>query len=114
MDATRDLLVGQVARGMEALDKHIGTGDFAAGDTLTRADCTLVPALFMCESTLPGLGADNPADTAENVQSYWAKIKGNAHAARVIDEMARGLQARLDGTEKKMVEAAIAKARAEA
>ena len=108
VDATRDLLVAQVVRGMEALDKHLGTGDFAVGDSLTRADCTLVPALFMCESTLPGLGAQNPALESENVTSYWAKIKHNEHAARVIDEMARGLQARLDGTERKMVEAAIA------
>lgn len=108
VDATRDLLVAQVVRGMEALDKHIGVGDFAVGDSLTRADCTLVPALFMCETTLPSLGAENPALGSENVTSYWAKITRNEHAARVIDEMTRGLQARLDGTERKMVEAAIA------
>ena len=109
VDATRDLLVAQVNRGMEALDKHIGRGDFAVGDALSRADCTLVPALFMCETTLPGLGAENPALQSENVMAYWAKIQGNEHAARVIEEMRRGLQARLDGRERKMVEAAIAK-----
>ena len=109
VDATRDLLVAQIDRGMRALDQYIGPGDFAVGDSLTRADCTLVPALFMCESTMPGLGVANPVEKTENVKGYWARIQQNEHAARVVAEMARGLKARLDGTERKMVESAIAK-----
>lgn len=112
VDAVRDLLVGQVVRGMGALEEHIGTGSFAVGESLTRADCTLVPALFMCEHTVPRLDVDNPVLATDKVKDYWRKIQGNEHAARVIDEMTRGLQARLDGTERKMIEAAIAKEKA--
>jgi glutathione S-transferase len=111
VDAVRDLLMGQVTRGMGALEQHIGTGDFAVGNTLTRADCSLVPALFMCENTVPRLDVPNPIDVTEKVKAYWAKIQTNEHAARILDEMARGLKARLDGTEKAMVEAALAKAK---
>ncbi len=112
VDAVRDLLIGQVVRGMGALEQHIGEGDFAVGDELTRADCSLVPALFLCEHTVPRLDVDNPILATEKVAAYWQKIQDNEHAARVLDEMMRGLQARLDGTERKQIEAAIAKHKA--
>jgi len=110
VDAIRDLLVGQVVRGMGALERHIGSGDFAVGDSLTRADCTLVPALFLCENTVPRLDVDNPILATVKVAGYWEKIQHNEFAARVLDEMAKGMQARLDGTERKLVEAARARA----
>lgn len=108
INAIRDLLIGQVVRGMGALEQHIGAGGFAVGDHLTRADCSLVPALFLCEHTVPRLDVDNPILATEKVAAYWEKIQSNEHAARIIDEMAKGLQARLDGTERKQIEAAIA------
>ena len=113
IDAVIELLMGQVKRGMGALEQHIGTGDFAVGSTLTRADCTLVPALFLCERTVPRLGVDNPILSTEKVASYWEKIQQNEYAAKVIDEMDRGLKARLDGSERKMVQEAIAAAKAD-
>jgi glutathione S-transferase len=112
VDAVVDLLMRQVVRGMGALEQHIGSGSYAVGDTLTRADCTLVPALFMCEHTAPRLGADNPISATEKVAAYWEKIQRNEFAAKVIAEMVRGMMARLDGSEKKMIEAAIAAERA--
>jgi glutathione S-transferase len=109
VDAIRDLLMAQVVRGMGALERHISTGGFAVGDSLSRADCTLVPALFLCEKTVPLLDVDNPIFATEKVASYWAKIQTNEHAARVLDEMNKGLQARMDGSERKRAETAIAK-----
>lgn len=111
VDAVRDLLIGQVVRGMGALERHIGTGEFAAGDTLTRADCSLVPALWLCENTVPRLDVDNPIEATNKVAAYWQKIQGNDIAARVLDEMNKGMQARLDGTERKLIEAAQQAAR---
>ena len=111
VDAIRDLLVGQVNRGMGALERHIGNGEFAVGDSLTRADCTLVPALFLCESTVPRLDVENPILATTKVAAYWQKIQSNEFAAKILDEMAKGMQARLDGTERKFIEAAIAKAK---
>ena len=102
-----------VVVGTPIWEQHIGDGNFAVGNTLTRADCTLVPALFLCETTVPVFGVDNPILASPKVAAYWAKIKTNEHAARVLEELARGLKARLDGTEHKMVKAAIAKAKAE-
>ena len=113
VDEIRDLLIGQVNRGMGALEKHMGVGDFAVGDSLTRADCTLVPALFLCQNTVPMLDVENPILATTRVAAYWQKIQENEYAARVLDEMTKGLQARMDGTERKQIEAAIAAAKAE-
>lgn len=99
VDAIRDMLMAQVTRGMGALEVHIGEGNFAVGDTMTLADCTLVPALWMCQNTVPTLDVPNPIDGNEKVAAYWEKIQKNSIAARVLDEMDRGLKARLEGTE---------------
>ena len=111
VQAVCDLLVGQVRRGVGALEKHIAADGFAAGNTLTRADCTLVPALWMCSGTVPRLGAQDPIASTTRVEDYWKRIQDNEHAARVIGEMNRGLKARMDGTERRMAEEAIARAK---
>lgn len=111
VQAVLDLLIGQVKRGVRALEQHIGEGDFAVGDVLTRADCSLVPALWMCSSTLPRLGFDSPILEGTRVSGYWAKIQDNEYAARILGEMNKGMKARLDGSERKMAEAVIARAR---
>ena len=104
-----DLLLGQVKRGMGALEQHIGTGDFAVGDKLTRADCTLVPALWMCQNTVPRLGTENPILATTKVAAYWGEIQKNEFADKIIEEMKRGMKARLDGTEAKMRAEALEK-----
>jgi len=111
-EAIIDLLIKQVERGVGALEGHIGSGPFAVGDSLTRADCTLVPALFMCEKTVPRLGRDNPLLATTKLAAYWQAIQQNPHAATIMAEMNKGLQERLDGTERKRVEAAIAEHKA--
>lgn len=98
-EAIRDMLVAQVTRGMGALEALIGEGAFASGDTMTLADCTLVPALWMCQNTVPTLDVPNPIEGNGKVAAYWEKIRKNAIAARVLDEMDRGMKARLEGTE---------------
>lgn len=108
VEAVRDVLMAQMVRGMGALEAHMGDSEFAVGDGLTRADFSLVPALFMCEKTVPRLDVDNPILATQKVAAYWQRIQNNEHAARVLDEMNKGLQERLDGTEMKRVQAAIA------
>ena len=109
VDAIRDLFAAQITRGIGALERHLADDAFAAGPALTRADCTLVPALWMCANTVPRLDVPNPIESTNRVARYWAKIRNNDHAAKVLAEMDRGMQARLDGTERKMIEEARAK-----
>ena len=109
-DGVVDLLMGQVVRGMTALEKHIDDDGFASGDSLTRADASLVPALFMCEHTVPRFGKANPIEATSKVKNYWQRIQQNEHCKRALEEMMRGLKARMDGSEQKLAQEAIAKA----
>ena len=108
-----DLLTAQVVRGVTALEEYLPADGFAAGGSeLTRADCSLVPALYMCDRTLPRLGISNPVLGLVKTEAYWGRIQQNEHAARVIAEMDRGLKARLDGSEQRMVAEAMKQAAA--
>ena len=108
-----DLLTAQVVRGVTALEEYLTTDGYAAGGgELTRADCSLVPALYMCDRTLPRLGISNPVLGLVKTEAYWGRIQQNEHAARVIAEMDRGLKARLDGSEQRMVAEAMKQAAA--
>jgi glutathione S-transferase len=109
-----DLLTAQVVRGVTALEEYLTADGYAAGGTeLTRADCSLVPALYMCDRTLPRLGISNPVLGLVKTEAYWGRIQQNEHAARVIAEMDRGLKARLDGSEQRMVAEAMKQAAAQ-
>lgn len=109
-----DLLTAQVVRGVTALEEYLMADGYAAGGTeLTRADCSLVPALYMCDRTLPRLGISNPVSGLVKTEAYWGRIQQNEHAARVIAEMDRGLKARLDGSEQRMVAEAMKQAAAQ-
>ncbi len=90
------LLGGQVTRNVRALDKLIGADGFACCGRLTMADCALTPALFMVEGVLPNLGVANPLAANARVAAYWAAMKKNEHAARVLVELHRGLEERLE------------------
>ena len=114
-----DLLAGQVVRNIKALDKLIGKDGFACCGRITMADCALVPALFMVENVLSGVGVDNPIPANPNVAAYWAAIKTNEHAAKTLIELHRGLEERREmirngSFEKFMAAAAAATAAAEA
>ena len=89
-----DLLGGQVVRNIKALDKIIGKDGFACCGRSTMADCALVPGLFLVENVLPSVGAENPIPKNPNVAAYWAAIQTNAHAAKTLAELHRGLEER--------------------
>ncbi len=87
-------LAADVVRNLEALDKLIGRDGFACCGRITLADCALVPGLFRVENVLPVIGVDAPIPKLANIAAYWAAIQKNAHAARVLVELHRGLEER--------------------
>jgi hypothetical protein len=58
------------------------------------------------------MGVPNPIVGLAKTEAYWERIQHNEHAARVIAEMDRGLKARMDGSEQRMVAEAMKKAAA--
>lgn len=95
-DAVTDQLAGEVVRNLGALDKFIGKDRFACCGRITLADCALVPALFFVENLLPAVGIEASLPAVANVAAYWAAIRKNEHAARVLIELHRGLDERRD------------------
>jgi glutathione S-transferase len=90
------LLGGQLASGTKALDRMIGRDGFASLGRLTLADCALVPALFFLETVVPRAGVADPIPANANVSTYWAAIQQQEHAARILVELRRGLEERLE------------------
>jgi len=88
------LLGGQLASNTKALDRMIGRDGFACLGRVTLADCALVPALFFLEAVLPGSGVADPIAANANVAAYWAAIRREEHAARILVELHRGLEER--------------------
>jgi glutathione S-transferase len=94
-EAVRDLLAGQVMRGVEALEKMIDGGrGYALLGRVTLADCTLVPALFMIENVLPATDTADPIPANPKVAAYWSAIQRDEAAAKVMVELHRGLAER--------------------
>ena len=87
-------LAGEVVRNLKSLDKLIGKDGFACCGRITLADCALVPGLFFVENVMPAAGVETPIPAIANVAAYWAAIRKNEHAARVLIELQRGLEER--------------------
>ena len=93
-DGIRDLLTGQVVRGLKALEHYIGEDGFAVGGRLSLADCALTPALFLVDNIIATFDVENPIASCPKTAAYWAAIQGNEHAARTLVELHRGLEER--------------------
>ena len=86
--------VVEVRRNLRALDRLIGKDGFASCGRITLADCALVPGLFFVETVLSSAGVDTPIPALANVAAYWAAIRKNEHAAKVLIELRRGVEER--------------------
>jgi glutathione S-transferase len=95
-DAVGEQLAGEVVRNLKALDRLVGKDGFACSGRITLADCALVPGLFFVENVLPAAGVDSPIPALANVAAYWAAIRKNEHAAKVLIELHRGIDERRD------------------
>lgn len=74
-------------RGYDKLEFYLTGTPYAVGDSLSLADCSLVPSLLLTLKYLPRLGQDSPLDSRPNVRAYWEGIAKDPIAARVIKEM---------------------------
>jgi glutathione S-transferase len=106
------LLRGQLASSTKALDRMIGRDGFACLGRLTLADCALVPALFYLEIVLSIRGLAVPIAANANVAAYWAAIRRDESAARILAELHRGLEERREMTRSGAIEKIRAAARA--
>lgn len=73
--------------GYDKLEHFLSGGAYAVGESLTLADCTLVPSLVLTLDFLPRFDVASPLETRPNVRAYWDSISKDPAAARVIKEI---------------------------
>lgn len=100
--AVVDQQVPLLAKNLALLEKTMidagyDDGRYAIGDSLTLADCVLVPALFVAANVLPAFGQATPLEATPRLGTYWQAIQKDEHCGRVHEEMLEGLKARMAG-----------------
>jgi glutathione S-transferase len=96
--ATRDQAV--VDEGIEKLkaalvhlNVFMGEGPYAVGETLTTADCALIPVLFFIQLAGPVFGKDDLLAGLIKLSDYAELLKMDATAQKVSGELMAGLRA---------------------
>ena len=92
-----DRQLAALGRGLGAVDHFIAEEGYAAGPTLTLADCTLVPVLLFVVTYLPYFGVKEPLAPYPRLAAYWGRVEQQEIAARVIDEIRAAMKAKAAG-----------------
>lgn len=82
-----DQFCGDLEKGLGWLDAYLDGSAYAVGDTLTLADCALVPVLFFAERISPMFGYEDILARAPNIKAYYQAMQKDPIAARVIGEL---------------------------
>ncbi len=92
--AVVDKGVAAMNDGYDRLEYFLGDQDYAVGDHLTLADCTLAPIIWLTLNFLPAYDAPSPLETRPRCAAYWRFIQTDPAVARVLEEMHAHLTAR--------------------
>ena len=87
----------EVATSLGFLDHYLGAGPYAWGDTLTTADCALMPVLFFVNGLCTMFGRPPLAEGTTKTATYWNFIQTEPVLSRGVAEMAAGLAERMAG-----------------
>lgn len=96
--ATRDAAQAETAvnafgRALLELDRCLGRGPYAAGSTLTIADCALLPGMALINLLFaPALGLKNPTDTLPQLREWWAQMGEDPLCVLVLEEWTTAYQ----------------------
>jgi len=98
--ATRDAKVvdgalTDLAKSLKGLDHYISGGKYALGNSLTLADCALVPALFFVGALGPLFGQGDLMAATPKVKAYFTAVRADANVATVLKELGDALAERM-------------------
>jgi glutathione S-transferase len=91
--AAVDLALAESGTALGSLGHFLEGSDYAVGERLSLADCTLAPLLFFFDALIKltfGRGA-----LAGKVEAYYAGVQNDPHVARGLGEMKLALAERL-------------------
>jgi len=87
----------EIEDGLRCLDALTGESGYAVGDSLSLADCGIVPILLFVNTYLPYFDRQEPLGDHPRLNAYWPRIGGEPHAARVIAEIRAAVAAKSGG-----------------
>jgi len=95
---TRDAAVvaktlADVGQGLDWLAHYISPTGFAAGETLTLADCSCTPILWFARQFMPAFGAPEPIAARPKLAAYWERIGAHPAGAATMADLAAALAA---------------------
>jgi glutathione S-transferase len=90
--ATVEAALHELAQAIGHLDHYAAPEGWAAAEGFSLADCALVPLLFILDRLLPGFGHSDPLARYPKLAAYWRRVPGDPIVAKVLGEMAAGLQ----------------------
>ena len=85
----------ELVLGLVRLNHFIEGPDYAVGNTLTLADCALVPTLYVMTRYLPSFDRADQLKKHPKISSYWERIQHNPRAVPIIDDLAAAMRDRL-------------------
>ncbi len=89
-----DAALGEVRKSLGYLEHYIGTEGYAVGRSLTQADGALLPQLMLAFDWAPKLfDRPSPEPDLPKLSAYWAAIKSDPIAGRVLRETAQAIAA---------------------
>lgn len=86
--------LAEIQGGLGWLDALTGDSGYAVGNSLSLADCGVVPILLFVQNYLPYFDQPEPLDGHPRLNAYWSRIGDDPHAARVIAEMRSAIAAK--------------------
>lgn len=95
--AVVDKQLAALDRGLKAVEHFLSEEGFAAGPSLTLADCALVPILLFIVTYLPYFGIKEPLQPYPRLTMYWSRVVQHEAAARVIEEIHAAMKAKAGG-----------------
>lgn len=94
---TVDVTFAKLHDGFNYLNVFMSDDAFAVGDTITTADCALVPILMFQGVFAMTFGKGDIIAPQTKVAAYWARVQSDPAAARVLGEMQAAMAARAAG-----------------
>jgi len=86
-----------LTKGMDALEKTLSSKKFAAGPSVTIADCFAIPALFFAINASALFGIADAIGSRKKIRAYWDRMQKDKVAGKILQGMSDRMKQLLAG-----------------
>lgn len=85
--------LGAMQEGFAELERCMGRGPYAVGQSLTLADCALLPAMALLNLLfIPAFRLKSPVETLPKLREWWAQMGEDPLCVQVLQEWTMAYQ----------------------